>query len=195
MSIVHYISSNKELPLGEFGVIRTNNNISNEVSANCNINSKISSNHIPIEKIIGLPEIKDTEIDKYENYDDLAGIYVSRVDNTDNGIRRQFKNYYIYCVSPCCGKFIISDIMKKTDSLMYNINMKCINELFKYIYQNIPENGMFEIYTCYIGEEGVERNHELNTIIDLDSLVISDNFAFLDKQYILITKEKWKFQW
>lgn len=97
-----------------------------------------------------------------------------------------FKNPYIYQLSASWGSFIINEKIKNWDIEHYKANLKCINELFNYIRRIISDNEEIEIYTCWADEEGEERNYNLNTIIDLKTFSIGDNFELKERQYILV---------
>ena len=57
---------------------------------------------------------------------------------------------------------------------------------FGYIRRNKSEWEEVEFYACWYGEEGHDRNTELDLIIDLKTFEPADKFGFKEQQYILI---------
>ncbi len=122
----------------------------------------------------------------YATYEDAAGIFVEKLPMENSGVKRHFKNSFIYRIQPNFGKFCIDDEIKKINEQMYLASRKCINELFDYIRRNKGENDAVEFYPCWYGEEDHDRNPELDLIIDLKTFEPGDKFDFKEQQYIMI---------
>ena len=187
MSMAYYIASSKELPLGEFqsNKVKISGSNNKDIKAIKIISGQLSKDYTPVDKIIDISDLKIGEdgIKVYETYVDAAGIYIKNIELQDEKMKKQFKNKYIYEVSPNWGKFLISEGLKNQFPDVFAINKKCINDLFEYIRQNISNNDEIEMYTCWIGQESDQNFH---TVIDLKDFILGDNFKFEENQYILI---------
>lgn len=184
MSMYHYIAASRELPTGSFGGGKPK---AGEPPKVIRFKSLMLPKGVaPLEKIIDISKFKEDETEEYDTYEDAAGIYIQNLEEWNKGIKAQFKNPYIYQLSASWGSFILNEKIKNWDIEHYKANLKCINEFFYYIRRNIFENEEFEIYTCWANEEGEERNHNLDTVIDLKTFSIGDHFEFKERQYILV---------
>lgn len=184
MSMFHYIAASRELPTGSFGGRKPK---AGEPPKVIRFNAvMLPKGSVPLEQIIDLSDVKDDEIKVYETYEDAAGICIQSLEEWNKGIKTQFKNHYVYQLSASWGSFSLNEKIKNCDIEHYKANIKCINELSNYIRRNIKENEEIEIYTCWANEEGEERNHNLDTVIDLKTFNIGDNFEFKERQYILV---------
>lgn len=186
MSLIHYISSPRPLPLGEFC---SNKNIKNTNSETKLIKFSKSQSYIgtiPLDKIIDLSSINEGEIETFESYKDVAGIFVENLDLQRESIKKHFKNQYIYQLIANWGAFYISENLKIQNIESFNVNKECILKLFEFIRVNSIDGEQFEIYSSWVGEEEMPKKSESIKIINLKSLEIKDIFELEDKEYIII---------
>jgi hypothetical protein len=190
MSLFHYIGSNKKLPLGERGSKKIDNGYmaGNKRSAIKIKSSNLPKGMIPLEEIIDLSHIKPNEIEEYETMEDAAGIYVQVVPTSYNAIKKHFKSKYVYWVSANFEIFLLNESIKERYSDSYIANKKCLKELFKLIAENINEDEEMEIYSCWADKEEDPRDRRLDTVINLNSFEIGENFELKHKQYIVVNK-------
>ncbi|HBV97979.1 MAG: hypothetical protein JL50_01285 [Peptococcaceae bacterium BICA1-7] len=187
MSIMHYIAASKELPLGDYGKKKSKETNIEKIKKAIRIKSaEIPKDSVPLEQIMDLSFIKEDEIEVYDSIEDAAGIFIHSIFSWEDAVRKQFKNKFIYKVTPNFGNFILNDKIKSSDNETYKANTKCISALFDYIRRYICDNEEVEIYTCWAGEENKERNHHLNMLIELKTFSIGDSFELKERQYILI---------
>ena len=190
MSIYYYIGANKELPLGSRGKKRIDNGY--DVHYPPKVikikNCRLSEGEVPLEEIIDMSKFKPSEIEEYETMVDVAGIHIHDVFGAHSKIKKHFKSKYIYEFSPNFGNFWLSQRLMELDSEAYLANKKCVEELFKYIEENMDENEGIEIYCCCDSEEEMPRKKELDWIININSFEIGDYFELEDKQYIVIIR-------
>lgn len=190
MSFMYHIASNKELPLGSFGGKKSYKleNAKKETKAFKILSADLPKSAVPLEQIIDLSHIKEDEIEVYDTFEDAAGIYVENIHPSNENVRKHFKNKFIYQVSENIGKFFFDPELLKNDRETFLANRKCITTLFDCIRNNISENECIEIYTCWYGKEGEERNYNLDTVIKLNDFIIGDSFELKEGQYILVEK-------
>jgi hypothetical protein len=190
VSLFHYIGANKELPLGERGSKKVDNwhGVDNKRVAMSIKNSNIPEVGRPLEQIIDMSHIKCNEIEQYETMEDAAGIYIQDIHPRYSEIKKHFRSKYIYQISANIGCFLLNKRLVELNSERYIINKKCLNELFKFIEENINENEEMEIYTCWADEEEEPGNRKLDMIINLNSFEIGDDFELKDKQYIVVNR-------
>lgn len=190
MSIYYYIGANKELPLGSRGKKKIDNGY--DVDSPPKVikikNYSLPEGAVPLEEIIDMSKFKPSEIEEYETMVDAAGIHIHDVFWAHSRIKKHFKSKYIYEFSPNFGNFWLSQRLMELDSEAYLVNKKCVEELFKYIKENMDENEEIEIYSCCDSEEEMPRKKELDWIININSFKIGDSFDFEDKQYIVINR-------
>jgi len=185
LSMMYYLAASKELPLGGFGEKKMKD-ACKEVKAMRFTNVQLSGGNIPLEQVIDLSHIKEDEVVFFGTYEDAAGIFVEKLPMENSGVKRHFKNSFIYRVQPNIGKFCIDEEIRKINEPMYMANKKCVNELFRHVRRNKAEKEEMEFYACWYGEEAHDRNPELDLIIDLNEFVPGDKFSFKEQQYILI---------
>lgn len=189
MSRFHYIGSDRALPLGERGSVRSTKTY-NEV--------KDSSEHkkqredlrlqgiIPLDDIIDLSHLRDDNCLIYDSEEDAAGIFVEELGYWNDEIRKHFQSPYVYRVSPNWGGFSVSPKPKDSHIGSYSASFKCCRELFKLMTDYGLSGTMFELYTCWAEEEGLPRNKKYDRILDLASFSLEDGFELREKEYIVI---------
>jgi len=190
MSMFYYIGANKQLPLGERGSKEINNGhrLDKKKTVIHIKNASIPEGSIPLEQIIDLSAIKSSEIAEYETMEDAAGIFIEDVHPCYNDIKQHFKSKYVFQFSANFGGFLLNERLKHFDCEGYNANKKCINELFKFIAENLNEHEEIEIYSCWTGEEQEPRNRKLDMIININSFELGADFELKDKQYIVVKR-------
>lgn len=188
MSMFHYIGSNRELPLGERGRIKSSDDRSSGKSTKAiRFRSAIlPEGSTPLEQIIDLSHIKEDEIEVYDSMEDAAGIYIEELGNWNAAIRKHFKSPFVYQISPNWGSFFLNSELEKQLPDEYRASVKCINELFKLMREYGVDHDEYELYSCWANEEDEMKNDELTKTIDLKSFTISDNFELKERQYILV---------
>lgn len=190
MSIYYYIGANKELPLGSRGKKIINNGYNDDTPKkiikikNC----KLHEGSKPLEEIIDMSKFKENEIVEYETMIDAAGIYIEEVFSTHSKIKKHFKSKYIYQIAPSFGQFWLSQKLFELDDECYLVNKKCVEELFKYIDENLGENEEIEFYSCWDSEEEMPRYKGLDKTININNFQIGDYFELEDKQYIVVNR-------
>lgn len=125
---------------------------------------------------------------EYESLEDLAGIGVHDLGAEFEAVKKHFHNQFVYHIFENCGNFHISEDLMENFPEDFLLNGKCLIELFNYIECNLTENGMIEIYSCWIGEETESKEHKLTTEIHLNRFSLSNNFSLKDRQYFKVTK-------
>lgn len=179
MSYMYYIAANKELTLGERG--RKAPKIGMDIES-----LKKTKSCIPIEEAIAEGILQPDEVEIYDSMEDVAGIFIENITFRNQDVRKHFKNKFIYEVSPSWGKFFLNKKLQDYSVESYNANRKCLKELLSLIRENIDENRYIEIYTCWAGEEGKERNKKLDKAININTFIIPVDFEFKEGEYILV---------
>lgn len=185
MSIAYYIAANKELPLGY-----TSDNWDNEKEIKViRILSLEASKEEEDTTTISIPEVLEDEIKICNTMDELASTYVTNVDDeTKSALKKQFKNSFIYEISPVWGEFSLKSKMREENIEEYKTCKKCIEELFKYIGDNLNNQEEIELYACYIDEESEKRNMSLDRNIILSEFELKEGFEIQDRQYVKIRR-------
>lgn len=132
-----------------------------------------------IERGILIPE----KVKVYDSLDDLGIIKIGNINDVNEVVKRHFKNKFVYRFY---GSFHLSERLKNHSLEVYNRHKKCLEELFKYIEENISDGEEFEIYTYLADEEGGERNKKLDKVIYLKNFTIPESFDFAEREYIVI---------
>lgn len=177
MSFMNYISANKELPLGVRGKKEPK-----QIGMTLEELKKTKA-CMPIETLIEKGILIPEKVKVYDSLDDLGIIKISNIYDRNEVVKKHFKNKFVY---KFYGSFNLSERLKNHSIEAYNSNKKCLEELFKYIEENISDGEEFEIYTCWADEEGGERNKKLDKVIYLKSFVIPESFDFQEREYIVI---------
>jgi hypothetical protein len=177
MSLMHYISANKELPLGVIGKKEPK-----QIGMSLEKLKKTKA-CMPIETLIEKGILVPEKVKVYDSLDDLGIIKIGNIYDGNEVVKKHLKNKFVYKLY---GSFHLSERLKNHSIESYNRHKKCLEELFKYIKENISDEEEFEIYTCWANEEGEERNMELDKVIDLKSFIIPESFDFIEKEYIVI---------
>ena len=183
----YYIASPRELPIGKFGVQRINNDNSGVKKTVIRFAGFTpSKDYIPLEQIVDIKDIPKEQIEEFNSFEDASGLYVEAIEENRQRVKHHFKNKFVYQFSAVWGKFVLNNELKKLDYEMYKANRKCINELFNFIRNNSIENDELEIYSCWVDEEGFEKNRNLCKEIDLKLFTLEDSFNFKDREYIIV---------
>jgi len=177
MSFMHYISANKELPLGVRGKKKPK-----QIGMSLEELKKTKA-CMPIETLIEKGILIPEKVKVYDSLDDLGIIKIDNIKDVNEVVKKHFKNKFVY---KFYGSFHLSEKLKNHSLEYYNRHKKCLEELFKYIKENISDGEEFEIYTCWADEESEERNMELDKVIDLKNFIIPESFDFVEREYMVI---------
>ncbi len=182
MTLYTYIGSNRELPLGDRGGARmvTEGSISNMIVFR-------DSNHpwVPVTRFNDT-SIQENEIEVYDSAVDLAGIHISPLHEGNMGIKKHFSNPNVYMIDANWGHFTFSSKLIESSPEQYKVNMKCFAELVNLMRDYGVVGDTFELYACWVEEEGNPRNDSLDYEIDFDLFPALESFELRDKQYIRI---------
>jgi hypothetical protein len=185
VTLFYYIAARHELPTGSFGQKKTVVTIIDYVS---HVNPA-AKDQVPMQILLEKYPQGDKLIDVYETEEDAAGLYIS------GPISRQssypITHPFVYQVNPEGGSFKINDEIKRSHPISYQINKKCLNELFDYMRRNIKTDESLELYSCWAN--GQERfsdapKKELNLIIELSTFRMENEFEWKERQYITVKK-------
>jgi len=188
MSYTYFISSKKELPLGQFGV---NKKVSATKTTKVTLflegETSIDS---ALKKIqFDISNITSDEIDVYNTIEDISGLVISKLNEYNKMVEKHFENEYVYHIHPNFGSnFFLNHKSKIYDPLSYRGDKKTIENLFEFIKENIDKGGPMEMYTCWIGEEARNRDEKLDKVIKLSEFVLGNNFSIEDRQYVRFIK-------
>lgn len=185
MSVMYYIASNRELPIGESG-IRKLKSADNPKMIRF-IDEEPSEGSVPLESIIDLSGIPEDEIECYQSYEDAAGICIREIRGVEECVRIQFQNKWVYSLQATWGNFTLNEVQKIHFPQMYKANMKCITELMDYCKRNM--NGEMELYICWAGDEGKIRDQRTDKVISMGSIrleAFSECIDSTEQQYILL---------
>ncbi|MDP4093694.1 MAG: hypothetical protein Q8920_10075 [Bacillota bacterium] len=180
MSSVLYIASDRELPITPLKKAAKVITFKSE---------KPPEGCIPLDQIIDLSDVMENlsedEVEQFDTYEDAAGIVIRDLSVDEKEIGKQFKNKFIYELSASWGDFYLNEMLKNKFPSNFKANRKCICKLFEFIKENAGIGRGMELYKCWIGEEGQDRNKQLDMEIDLKSFVLGDSFELEDRQYIV----------
>lgn len=182
MSLLHYLAANKLLPTGEFGSIKIKD--ANNPKAIVFLKAEQLEGTTPLNQIIDMPELQEDEIVVYESSEDAAGIYIMAIDHEYRSVQKQFKNKFVYSLSPNFGIFQVDDELKRISIECYRDNKKCVDTLFNFIYSQVTPGESIELYSCWAGEEEEEKNGKLDTCIDISTFEMGRTFKLQERQYI-----------
>lgn len=186
MTLFYYIASNRELPTGGFGHKKTTTTIKNYVT---NVNPAAKEQQMMKIMLEKYPN-GDKLIDIFETEEDAAGIYIAGPITHDD-YAHIFRQAIVYQVNPDGGSFKINDELKRSHPKFYQINKKCLTELFSYLSRNMNEGDEVELYSCWAS--GWERFTEtpikaLDLVIELSTFDLESEFDWKERQYIRIIK-------
>ncbi|UUZ81076.1 hypothetical protein LJK88_41215 [Paenibacillus sp. P26] len=188
MSRFHYIGSPREPPLGVRGSIKSPEDVSGNkpVQAVRFKSRKLPEGSVPLEQIIDLSHITPEETEVYDSMEHAAGILIQHLSPWNEAIRKHFTNAYVYEIAPVWGKFVLHPDMQRMFPDEYLAHLKSIRELFRLTREFGENEEMFELYSCWIGEESEEKEQCLEWSLEDVSARIEDGFELMEKQYIRI---------
>ncbi|TLS51715.1 hypothetical protein FE782_14580 [Paenibacillus antri] len=187
MSLFHYIASNNPLPLGETGGRKSALDKSGRMPTKAFhfLSNESSYVHFPGDYPSSICE---DEIEVYETIEDAAGIMIYDLHQGYDTIRKHFKQPYVYGIAPNWGSFHFNLEVKELFPEDYRASVKCVTVLFDLMKKIGDDQAVFELYSCWIGEETQERNPELDTFIRLSIFTLGDQFELKERQYISLVK-------
>ncbi|CAG7637368.1 hypothetical protein ACFQI7_07665 [Paenibacillus allorhizosphaerae] len=188
MSHCYYIGSPRELPLGERGSVKSaeDKSGSKPIKSIRFKSAVIPEGSIPLDQILDLSHVQADETAIYDSPERAAGIIIRALQPWNEMITRHFTNSYVCELYPNWGKFNLSPLLMTLYPEEYEVNLKCIKELFRLIQDYGKNHETFEIYTCSIGNERRQKNDAPHRVIDLAQYRIEDYFHLREEQYVQV---------
>ncbi|MDT3427668.1 hypothetical protein J2Z22_003231 [Paenibacillus forsythiae] len=185
-TLFYYIAANRELPTGSFGQKKTVMKLGDYLT---HVNPS-ARNQFAMQRLLEKYPEDEQIIDIYETVEDAAGIYVSGpISHQDTSHLLRYP--WVYQVDPEGGSFRINNEMQKLAPDSYLTSKKCLTELFDYLNRNMEPGDSIELYSCWAhgAERFLEpRQPELDLVLDLSTFRLEEEFAWRERQYILVKK-------
>lgn len=186
MSLYHYIASSIPLPLGEMGGRKSSLDRSGHVPPKAIRFLSSEATGVPLQW--DFSSIKEEGIEVYDTLEDAAGIYISELGQSNEAIRKQFIQPYVYVIAPNWGKFHFNPEMKRLLPKDYKACVKCVTVLFDLMRESGDHQERFELYSCCVGKEIEERDEKQTKTIRISTFLLGDRFELNDRQYVSIVK-------
>ncbi|MBU6080331.1 MULTISPECIES: hypothetical protein [Allobacillus] len=176
MTLNHFIGANIELPTGTFGRNPTYKPLSELKLKGLSLEKRLKKNN-------GSKLVK-----VYETEEDASGIDVLNLVSGYEPVREKFTTSFVYEVE---------GYLHTNNTASHH---KSIKTLFNYIDENLLEGNFMEIYSCWDGHEGKEKDDSKNVAINLSTFQfgkhlklkdinhLCETFFLEDKQYVLIKR-------
>ncbi len=186
MTLFYYIAAAHELPTGSFGQNKTVMTLQDYIT---NVNPSAKDQHFMQVLLEKYPN-GDKLMEIYETEEDAAGLYITG-PITSEDYSHVFRHPLVYQVNSEGGGFVINDEMKQSHPISYLTSKKCLEELFKYLHQNMVDGESIELYSCWA--TGTKRfngspKKELSLTINLSSFRLEKGFEWKENQYIRVDK-------
>ncbi|ABP66148.1 hypothetical protein Csac_0512 [Caldicellulosiruptor saccharolyticus DSM 8903] len=184
MSVMHYISADKELPIGGFG-FKPIEGEEKRKYLEMIYQQDESARKGTILELIDFEEIDFDSIIVFRTIEDASGIYVYELSDSEKDVVQIFKNRFVYRLE---GIFYFSEKMKERNLEIYKARKKELNVLFEYISSNITDEEIIEVYSCEWGKW--TEKPKIITEIDLSTFVFPEEFELRCGEYIIFKKSK-----
>lgn len=174
MTLKHFMAATKPLPTGEYGYVYEWKRISELKHVQEDL----------IHKGFKKEELENKYIQVFDTEKDASGINISPLNPGYKTVNEKFKLPYVY------------EVFGHLSGRGHSFHRKCMQVLLNYIDQHIFEGEEVEIYSCWDGEEHMEKDEKLDLFISLSSIKnghalddkVVETIEFLERQYVLIRK-------
>lgn len=176
MTLHHFIGANLELPIGTFVKTPTYKPL-----------SELKLKGISLDKLLKKNNSSNL-VKVYETEEDASGIDVLNLFSGYDPVRDKFTTPFIYEVE---GNLHANNTAS---------HRKSIRTLFNYIDEHLLEGDYIEIYSCWDGHEGKEKDDSKDVAINLSTFQFGKHLKFKDmnqlcetfflegKQYVSVKK-------
>ncbi|MEN6463446.1 MAG: hypothetical protein ABFC94_19020 [Syntrophomonas sp.] len=139
---------------------------------------------IPVESV----DLDSDEILVFDSeLDMVTSIYIEELPESEQAVRKHLIKPFVYKAYTyqgcgCRFGFYFEDEMSDVAKELQIICQKCTELLFQYLQENVGTGEVLEIYCCWAGAEYLDRNTDLDRVIELSSLELEGNFEFQERQ-------------